>query len=128
MLISLLLNIICGIFGKSEIKIRKRNKIEDTATYNKKYLSRMTKVRNSHTVFFIIVFIFSLFYWYYVSLFCAVYQYSQVNWLVGTVISTVLGLIMPFILCLISVMFRLKGIENRSERMFRFSKVVEAMH
>lgn len=128
MLISLLLNIICGIFGKSEIKIRKRNKIEDTATYNKKYLNRMTKVRNSHTVFYIIVFVLSLFYWYYVSLFCAVYQYSQVNWLVGTVISTCLGLIMPFILCLISVLFRLKGIENRSERMFRFSKVVEAMH
>lgn len=130
MLIGLVLNVICGVFGKKELKFEKKSKSNSTLqkadnSINRKIVGR---TRLFHVVYFIIIFILSVFYWYYVSLFCAVYQYSQINWLIGGAISVGLSMIVPFILCLISVYFRRKAIKIRNKRMFHFAKVVEAMH
>lgn len=55
-------------------------------------------------VLFIIV-ILQLFMWYYVTVFCAVYNFSQIGWIQSSIVSTILGLTaleigIPFIMCL----------------------------
>ena len=52
---------------------------------NKEYLAlinaKLKKLKIKLIIYFVIVFILGLFFWYYVSAFCAVYRYSQKYWL-----------------------------------------------
>ena len=85
-----------------------------------------TKLKIKFIFYFILSFIFLLFFWYYVSMFDAVYRNTQFLLLEDTLVSFGLSLIYPFFIFLIPGIFRipaLKDSQKKSEYMYRFSKV-----
>ena len=49
-------------------------------------------------IFFILSFLFMLFFWYFISCFCAVYKNTQIILIIDTLISFALSMIYPFVL------------------------------
>jgi len=78
--------------------------------------------------YFVLSFIFLLFFWYYLSSFCAVYQNSQVFVIKNTFISFTFGLLYPFFIYLIPGIFRLYSLnnkKNKKEWSYKFSKFLQ---
>ena len=86
----------------------------------------MRKINNSMKSYFILVFILSLLFWYYVTAFCAVYRQSQINWVYGALTSFVISLFIPFILAFINVGLRKISFSCRNEVLYHLARLFEA--
>ena len=76
--------------------------------------------------FFIIGFIFLLFLWYYVAMFCVIYKNTQYHLIKDTIISSFESFIFPFIIYLLPGLFRipaLSNIKDNKEYLYKFSKI-----
>ena len=104
-----------------EIKKTKKNKSEKA--------SETLKCLNiKFVIFFILSFIFLIFFWYYLSCFCAVYINTQIHLIKDTITSFGLSLIYPFGINLIPGIFRinsLKASKKSYELMYKFSKILQ---
>ena len=79
---------------------------QNKADYLKLMNLELSKLRNKLIIYFICVYILGIFFLYYVSAFCAVYQKSQLFWFYGCLESLGLDFITPFLICLILALFR----------------------
>ena len=75
-------------------------------------------------IFLIVGLIILLFFWYYVSCFCAVYSNTQIHLIKDTFISYATGLIYPFVLTLIPTIIRFPALRIKSIWLFRISRVL----
>ena len=104
-----------------EIKKTEKNKSEKA--------SETLKCLNiKFVIFFILSFIFLIFFWYYLSCFCAVYINTQIHLIKDTITSFGLSLIYPFGINLIPGIFRinsLKASKKNYELMYKFSKILQ---
>ena len=78
-------------------------------------------------VFYIITFILVIFYWYFVSCFCAVYNNTQFVLIKNCIISFIVSLIYPFFLYLIPSFLRhisLKAHKKDREEIYKISKIL----
>ena len=79
-------------------------------------------------IYFVFSFVFFLFFWYYLSSFCAVYQNSQKHLIINTFISFLLGLIIPFVINLVPVVLRRYSLNlNNRECIYKFSKILQIL-
>ena len=79
-------------------------------------------------LFFILSFGLLIFFWYYLSCFCAVYKNTQLHLLKDSVISFGLSLIYPFGIYLIPGIFRISSLRNNkknSQIMYKLSKIIQ---
>ena len=75
--------------------------------------------------FFIISFITLVYFWYYLSCFCAVYKNTQI-YLIKTVLSSFsLLLIYPFIICLFPGIFRIFSLRTPGKYLFKISRYIQ---
>jgi len=112
LLISSILNIILNLIALSEgdiIKFKK-NKNKSDIDRRQKYLKK--KINIKFILYFIIGIIFNLFFWYYLSIFCAVYRNTQYHLIKDTLISFGLSLIYPFGIYLLPGIFRIPALSN----------------
>ena len=77
-------------------------------------------------VYYGIMFIITIFFWYFVDSFCAVYQNSQANWLLGSLFSFCIYLLIPLIIALFSAGIRRLGIIQKSELLFYLGRFIES--
>ena len=78
--------------------------------------------------FFIVSFIFLLFFWYYLSCFCAVYENTQIHLIKDTIISFGLNMMYPLFIYLIPGIFRIISLRKKNkECMYRFSKILQLL-
>ena len=80
-------------------------------------------------LYFIISFLFLLFFWYYISMFCSIYKNTQMHLLKDTLISFGLSLLIPFVIYLLPGIFRIPSlsIENKKrEYLYKFSKFLQS--
>ena len=78
-------------------------------------------------IFYILIFILFIFYWYLVSVFCAVYKNTQIIFLKDALSSFVLGSVLPFIIYLIPTTFRIISLKNQKhklEYLFKLSNII----
>ena len=78
-------------------------------------------------LFFIISSIFLLSFWYYISMFCAIYRNTQFHLLKDTLISFGISMITPFVFYLLPGFFRIPALsnpKNRRECIYKFSKLL----
>ena len=76
--------------------------------------------------FFILSFIFLIFFWYYLSSFCAVYQNSQIYLLKNVIISFGLSLLFPFILYIVPSILRMISLKSKKmEIIYKISKFIQ---
>ena len=82
----------------------------------------LSKFKRKIIWYFIIVFILGIFFCYYVSAFCAVYQHSQSFWLIGCLESCALDFVTPFFICLILSTLRYLGLKRRNKCAYNTAK------
>ena len=77
------------------------------------------------SLFFILIIIFLVLFWYYLSCFCAIYKNTQFHLIKDTLISFGISLLYPFGICLIPGVFRIHAIKSHKEFLFKFSKFIQ---
>ena len=95
---------------------------------NEKIEKTMKILSYKFIAFFIVSFIFLLFFWYYLSCFCAVYENTQIHLIKDTIISFGLNMIYPLFIYLIPGIFRIISLRNKNkEFMYIFSKILQLL-
>ena len=77
-------------------------------------------------LYFIVCFLFSLFFWYYISMFCVIYRNTQIHLLKDTLLSFGISLIFPFFIYLVPGFLRIYSLsdnKNKREYLYNFSKL-----
>ena len=91
---------------------------------------KLVKLLNiKFTLYFIISFLFLLFFWYYISMFGAIYKNTQIHLLKDTLIGFGLSLFIPFIFYLIPPIFRIPSLSNahnKRQYLYNFSKFLQS--
>ena len=86
------------------------------------------KIKIKFILYFIISFIFLLFFWYYISIFGAIYMNTQYHLLKDTLMSFGLSLIYPFIINLLPGLFRIPALSEPKKKrklLYKLSKILQ---
>ena len=124
MVLDLLLKLL-AISNDSIIKFKQNKNIDDIDERGKN-LKNTLKIQ--FILYYIISFIFLLFFWYYISMFCAIYKNTQLHLLKDTLMSFGISLITPFIINLLPGLFRIPALSNTKKNrklLYNFSKVLQ---
>ena len=127
-IISMLLNILLKLLALSNDKVLKfkQNKSEVNINERGENLKKLLSIK--FLLYFIISFIFLTFFWYYISMFGAIYRNTQFHLLKDTALSFILSLIYPFGIYLIPGFFRLPALADpnkKKERLYKFSQILQ---
>ena len=104
----------------------KNNKLKGNVYLRRKSLEKILKIK--FIIYFVLSFIFLLFFWYYISMFGAIYKNTQFILLEDTSISFVSSFISPLFIYLIPSIFRIYALSNpRKNRkcLYNFSKLLQ---
>ncbi len=96
-----------------------KNKVSDLVSSSKRCLVI------KYIVFYILCFIFLIFFWYYLSSFCAVYQNSQIFLVINTFISFGISNIFPLIYNLIPALIRIYSLKAKKECFCETNKILQ---
>ena len=91
---------------------------------NKKLL-RILKIK--FILFFAFSFIFLIFCWYYIICFCGIYINTQIHLIKDTLLSLIISLFIPFIMCLIPGIFRISSLrigKGNNKCIYKFSVIL----
>ncbi len=126
-LISSILNVILKTLALTEQNIIKLKNINNKILIKKKSDELIKFIYFKFILFFIFSFIFLLFFWYYVSIFCAVYENTQIHLIKDTIISFGLSMLYPFGIYLIPGIFRIPSLNNKGkyEYLYIISKIIQ---
>ena len=111
-----------GIINLKKNKNKSKQDVKERANKLKK------KLGIKFVFYFLISFILLLFFWYYVSMFGAVYSNTQIYLLKDTAISFLLSLIYPFGINLLPGFFRIPALANRRAKrncLYQLSKIIQ---
>ena len=109
--------------SKSELikVIRNKSKFNDYLNIINKELSKLSK---KLIVYFILVFLFELFFLYYITIFCAVYRFSQKYWFLGCLESFGIDLLSAFIICIFLALLRYISIKRKIKCLYIFTNII----
>ena len=125
-LISGAINSLIKVLAISENKIIEFKKLRIAKDLEKKRSILENYLYYKYIFYFIFNFILTLFFWYYLSRFCAIYQNTQIHLIKDTVISYGFSLLYPFGFLLIPGIFRIPSLSSRNkEYLYQFSKFIE---
>ena len=85
---------------------------------------KLAKLRKKLIVYFILVFLLESFFLYYVTVFCAVYRYSQKYWFIGCLESFAMDSFVAFIICIILALFRYISIKARTKCFYIVANII----
>jgi len=126
LIISSVINLLVKYFGLSEkniIKLRKNKSNKDEIKIEVEKTIKVLKVK--FNLFFILSFLFLLLFWYYVGVFCAVYENTQIPLFKDTLISFMINLFYPFALVLLPCIFRILSLRNENRKvLYKVSKII----
>ena len=94
----------------------KKNYKNNSTDCNKKYTNLYSCLRKKIVIFFILGYFLLIFFWYFISAFCAVYKNTQIIFLKNSSISFCLSMIYPFLINLIPGMFRIPSLRNNKRK------------
>ena len=129
-LISMLLNTILKLLALSNSLILKFKQNKDKKDVNERGENLKKKLSIKFVLYFIISFIFLLFFWYYISMFGAIYRNTQFHLLKDTLVSVGLSLLYPFGIYLIPGFFRIPSLadpKKKKECLYKFSRILQIL-
>ena len=123
---------IIKFFALSQKKILEIKKIKtnDIKLLKEKVEKTMKILYYKFIVFFVLSFIFLMFFWYYLSCFCAVYENTQIHLIKDTIISFGMDMIYPLFIYLIPGIFRiisLRAKNQNKECIYLISKILQIL-
>ena len=97
----------------------------------KKLDERKNNLKNNLEIkfilYFILSFIFLIFFWYYISMFGAIYKNTQYHLLKDTLISFGLSLIYPLGIYLLPGIFRISVLSKKNKCLYSISKLFQLL-
>ena len=127
-IISRILNILLGMLALSQNIILEYKNSKRSDNLNQKKISINKIIKIKLIIYFIISSIFLYFFWYYISMFCAIYVNAQIHLIKDTLISYFVSLFSPLLFNLIPAIFRILSLHNnKSKRKFLYtiSKIIQ---
>ena len=109
-IISMIINMILKWLSLSEKDILIIKQEKDINLIISKSKDTEKRIKNKFNIFFIISLLLMLFFWYFISCFCAVYKNTQIILFKDTLISFGLSMLYPFGLNLLPGMFRIPAL------------------
>ena len=85
---------------------------------------KLKKLRIKLIFYFNFVFTLSIIFLYYVSVFCAVYRYSQKYWFIGCLESFGLDTLVAIVSCIFIALFRYIAIKNHIKCLYIFTNII----
>ena len=130
LLISIIIDLLIKFLSLSEDKVfevkeEKRKNPKDLNIKIKK-LHKILKIK--FALFFIITFIILIFYWFYITCFCAIYKNTQIYLIKDTISSFLTSLLTHFGILLLPGIFRrcaLKAKKKDKKLLYKFSQLLE---
>ena len=127
-LISIFLNLPLKILALSNDNIIEFKSMQSKENVKLKYNQLNNKLNMKFISYFIISYILLVFFWYYLSMFCAIYKSTQIHLIKDTLISFSLSLIYPFGIYLLPGIFRMASLsnpKNKRELLYKFSLILQ---
>ena len=124
---SSVINMILKTLSLSERDILKIKQEKDVDNYFKKANQIEKCIKIKFIMFFIISILLMLFFWYYISCFCAVYTNTQTILFKDTLISFTLSMLYPFGLNLLPGLFRIPSLRSEKKDkkcLYSFSQII----
>ena len=90
----------------------------------KKAKSEMQKYKIKLIIVLVVNCILMLFFWYYISSFCAVFPKTQAEIIAITIIAIIFGVIFQFIFALIIAGLRYVGLKYKQSIIYRISQIL----
>ena len=126
-IISSIINMILRMLSLSESKILAIKKEKDKEKAKEKGRSTKKALIRTLIIFIIICSLLMLFFWYFISCFCAVYKNTQLILLEDTLMSFGLSMVYPFVLNLFPGIFRICALRAKNKDkpyLYKFSGYV----
>ena len=111
-LISLVLNTLLKFLALSEGNISDFKRNRKKLGLEQREYELYNKLKIKFLLYFIISSIFLLGFWYYLSMFCAIYRNTQLHLIKDTLISFALSFVYPFGICLLPGLFRIPALSD----------------
>jgi len=127
-LISAFLNMLLKRLALSEGNILYLKKSKDKKNLDERVEKLKNKISIKFILYFFLSFIFLLFFWYYLSMFGAIYRNTQKHLIKDTLISFGLSLVYPFFIYLLPGFFRIHALSNPKIKkicLYKFSKFLQ---
>jgi len=115
-IVSVICNLIVKSLALSEKNLLKLKKIKDRYKRDNSSVYLYIFLRRKIAIYFIIGYIFLIYFWYFISAFCAVYKNTQVIYLNNCSISFCISMLYPFFLSLIPGLFRIPSLRSGKNR------------
>ena len=85
---------------------------------------KLTKLRKKLIIYFILVYLLGSFFLYFVTVFCAVYKYSQKYWFIGCLESFGIDSLVALITCLFLALLRYISIKTHIKCFYIFANII----
>ena len=115
-LISSVLNLLLNVLALSEDSIIELKNNKDKKSVKEREAKLKNSLSNKFMMYFIISSIYLLLFWYYLSLFCAIYVNTQTHLIKDTLMSFGLSFIDPFFLYLLPGLLRIPALSNKKDQ------------
>ena len=116
LIISSVLDTLLKLLALSEDYILDLKKDKSCKNLNRRYIYLYKKIKIILFSFCIISSIFLLLFWYYISMFCAIYKNTQIHLIKDTLISFGTSLLYPFVIYLLPGFFRIPALSNKNNK------------
>ena len=127
-IISIFINTIIRYLSLTEKNVLQLREEKDSPIEIMNNISKCLKIK--FYLLFILEFLLLIFFWYYISCFCAVYRNTQFHLLRDFLSSFGLSLIYPFVICVIPGTIRIPSLRDKSKGLgcaYKFSKVLQLL-
>ena len=123
LLISSFFRFILEILALTEGVILELKKISTKKKFDRIVISIKKIIKIKFLIYFIISSIFLIIFWYYLSMFGAIYVNTQIHLLNDTILSFILSFIEPFGLYLIPGLFRIPSLSKKYKNRYKLYKL-----
>ena len=123
-IISFLINLIIK-FSLTQQNILDIKHEKNKHNLNARIIIAIKSIKTKLICFFLISIFILILFWYYVTIFCAIYNKTQ-NYLIKNVlVCYLISLIYPFFICLLPSIFRIASLKGPEKCLYKFSQIIE---
>ena len=126
-IISSLFSFLLEMLALTEGSILELKQIKAKIQFNRKISGLLKRIKIKFCIYFIISCVFLLFFWYYLSMFCAIYANTQIHLIEDTILSFILSLIEPCFLLLVPGIFRIPSLSKKYNNRYMLYKMSQIL-
>jgi hypothetical protein len=115
-IITMVFEILINYLSFTDKYVYEIKSLKNKETNGNKIFDILKCIKNKLLIFYICTFILILFYWYFVSAFCAVYHNTLKNYLIDCAISFLIFSIIPFIMYAFIALLRVMSLKDKDKK------------